>query len=462
MSNSGQKERFSGTSPEYEPYDEYKKIESELVGKIPSHWDLTVIKRCYEVQVGKALQTEQEAPNEEKLPYLKSRHVGKDGGFELDDLPQMWFSPDERNKYTLQQGDLLVLEGGDVGRGGVWPGSDREILYQNAINRLRPRKDNNSEYLYYWVQWLKEQGYIDVLCNKATIPHYTVETVSNTPLLVPTPEEQASIVSFLNYHTSRIRELIKKKKKLLGLLDDRREAAITHAVMKGIDQDTEMVDSGVDWVGEIPAHWDSVRIGSLIEEVKHPVEVEEDEVYQEIGIRSHGKGIFHKEPVTGGEIGSKNVFWVVENALIFNIVFAWEGAVALTSEDEEGMIASHRFPMFVPRDEDISLKYLKYFFTHGYGQGILDWNSPGAAGRNRTLNRGAMLSEEFWMPPSDEQHRIAQYISNVVTLIDELSDTIQRGVELLNEKRQSLITQAVSGEIDLRGWEPSDESEQFV
>jgi len=121
------------------------------------------------------------------------------------------------------------------------------------------------------------------------------------------------------------------------------------------------------------------------------------------------------------------------------------------------MIASHRFPMFVPREEDVSLKYLKHFFTHGYGQGILEWNSPGAAGRNRTLNRGATLSEQFWMPPPDEQQRIAQYISNAVSRIDDLSDSVQTGIELLKEKRKALITRAVTGEIDLTEWEPIEE-----
>ncbi len=95
--------------------------------------------------------------------------------------------------------------------------------------------------------------------------------------------------------------------------------------------------------------WESRKIGDLLEKVSQPVSVEPNRIYQEIGIRSHGKGIFHKDPVTGAAIGTKRVFRVVPDAFILNIIFAWEQAVASTTKNEAGMIASHRFPMYVSK-----------------------------------------------------------------------------------------------------------------
>ncbi len=96
--------------------------------------------------------------------------------------------------------------------------------------------------------------------------------------------------------------------------------------------------------------WPNMPIGDLLTMVRRPVPVKKDATYREIGIRSHCKGIFHKPETTGKLIGDKRVFWVEPNCLVLNIVFAWEQAVAITSDAEKGMIASHRFPMFRSRN----------------------------------------------------------------------------------------------------------------
>ncbi len=104
--------------------------------------------------------------------------------------------------------------------------------------------------------------------------------------------------------------------------------------------------------------WAKRKVSEVLSKVSAPITVDENTIYREIGVRSHGKGIFHKEPVSGAELGEKRVFRVIENALVLNIVFAWEQAVATTSKAETGMIASHRFPMYVPREEQCDVRDL--------------------------------------------------------------------------------------------------------
>lgn len=122
--------------------------------------------------------------------------------------------------------------------------------------------------------------------------------------------------------------------------------------------------------------WKPKRFGDLTERISVPVDVKLDEMYQQIGIRSHGKGIFHKELVDGKSLGNKRVFWVQENCLIVNIVFAWEQAVAKTTANESGMIASHRFPMYEPVKNESDLDYLLQFFLTKKGKKLLEIASP--------------------------------------------------------------------------------------
>lgn len=163
--------------------------------------------------------------------------------------------------------------------------------------------------------------------------------------------------------------------------------------------------------------WKRAAIGNLLEKIIKPVEVEASTAYREIGIRSHGKGIFHKSPATGLELGDKRVFWVEENALAINIVFAWEQAIAVTSKAEVGMIASHRFPMYHPK-QDVDINFVKYFFLTKKGKELLEVASPGGAGRNKTLGQKDFEKLEIFIPEDiNEQTAIANTLSSIDDLI---------------------------------------------
>lgn len=102
---------------------------------------------------------------------------------------------------------------------------------------------------------------------------------------------------------------------------------------------------------EFKDSWNNYKIEDMFDRVGTPVDLDDTQTYREIGIRSHGKGIFHKEETNATEIGNKRVFWVEPDCFVVNIVFAWERAVAKTTEKENGMIASHRFPMYKPKKD---------------------------------------------------------------------------------------------------------------
>lgn len=167
-----------------------------------------------------------------------------------------------------------------------------------------------------------------------------------------------------------------------------------------------------------PQDWKEYTIGDCLRRVEHPVEVDSDALYTQIGIRSHGKGLFYKEPVTGESLGSKAVYWVEPDCFILNIVFAWEQAIGKTTQAEVGMIGSHRFPMYKPVNNLIDIDYLISYLLTKRGTDILEAASPGGAGRNRTLGQDRFMKSRIVLPPLDEQKKIAEILSTQDKVIE--------------------------------------------
>ena len=163
--------------------------------------------------------------------------------------------------------------------------------------------------------------------------------------------------------------------------------------------------------------WEQRKCKDIFDRVAKSVDVEAGEIYREIGIRSHGKGLFYKDEITGEELGNKRVFWVEPDCFILNIVFAWERAVAKTTEKELGMIASHRFPMYKPKENVTDLDYITKFFITHKGKYILEMASPGGAGRNKTLGQKEFENSTICLPSYEEQKKIGSYLEALDRLI---------------------------------------------
>jgi type I restriction enzyme S subunit len=161
------------------------------------------------------------------------------------------------------------------------------------------------------------------------------------------------------------------------------------------------------------------RVGDVAELVRDPVAVDPARTYTEIGVRSFGRGIFHKEPLPGAELGSKKVFWIRPGELVFNTVFAWEGAVSVSSEAECGKIGSHRFMTYLIDDQVADLSYLYYYFCSEPGLAVIVAASPGSAGRNRTLGIKAFAAQQIQLPSLDEQRRIVAKLNKALTELPE-------------------------------------------
>lgn len=150
-----------------------------------------------------------------------------------------------------------------------------------------------------------------------------------------------------------------------------------------------------------------VRAGEVLQLQRRSATVTPGEQYQEIGLRSFGKGVFHKDPVDGTEIGSKRVFHIEPGDLLISNVFAWEGAVAVASNSERGLIGSHRFMTWTPTTSAVDVRYVFHYLSSELGIQALGVASPGSAGRNRTLSVHNFENLTIPLPDIEEQRAIA-------------------------------------------------------
>lgn len=307
-----------------------------------------------------------------------------------------------------------------VGDLGLVAYTENEIVINQQLHAFIPKGQLYWRFLLYALSIRKK--YMERVATKTAVLYLNKDNCNSVPISYPQLSEQRKIAEFLGAVDAKL-DALRRKRALL--------AEYKRGVMQKLfTQEIRFVGDG-----ERPfPDWEEGRIDSFVERVSKPVSVDLEKSYRQIGVRSHGKGIFHKPPVTGRELGNKRVFWVHPRAFVVNIVFGWEQAVAVTSDAEDGFIASHRFPMFVPRENKIDLDFILLFFLRKYGKHLLGLASPGGAGSNKTLGQNNFAELKVTIPCIDEQRKIANFakaIDNKITAVDqqiEQMETFKKGL----------------------------------
>lgn len=192
------------------------------------------------------------------------------------------------------------------------------------------------------------------------------------------------------------------------------------------------------------------RVGDVVELQRRQVTVDVTTTYEEIGVRSFGKGIFHKDPVSGADLGNKRVYEIHPGDLVISNVFAWEGAIAVAAADEDGKIGSHRFMTFKADPHRASASYLRYYLLSDAGLSLIRSASPGSAGRNRTLGIKAFQDIEIALPPLERQQAIAARLEAVESRVVSVSDQLRTAKDLSSKALSALVHRADLDDSDKR------------
>lgn len=206
-----------------------KKSGVEWLGDVPAHWNVSYLKFYYEVQLGKMLQPKSNNTDDFEISYFKAFHV-QWNNIMTEELPLMWVNPRELDKYTVNNGDLLICEGGEVGRCSILRNLDGIAIIQNAVHRVRTLKNSEIRYLDYVIRHIASVGWFNILCNKATIAHLTSEKLINLNIPIPPKDEQINIADYLDKETVKIDRLCETVNQTIGRLKEYRTALITQVV----------------------------------------------------------------------------------------------------------------------------------------------------------------------------------------------------------------------------------------
>jgi type I restriction enzyme S subunit len=199
----------------------------DWIGEIPEHWSVLKINHFGVVTLGKML-TPDEKEGYVLKPYLRSQNIQKER-VDVSDVKEMWFTKSELLKLKLLKGDLLLNEGGDVGRTCIWNEELENCYIQNSVNRLR-FIDDLQEYYLYLSNIYHFVGYYDSIVNRVSIPHLTKEKLESVKFIRPTRKEQSQIVEHLDIKTKEIDDLVHLEQKKIDLLKEYRQSLISEVV----------------------------------------------------------------------------------------------------------------------------------------------------------------------------------------------------------------------------------------
>ncbi len=368
----------------------------------------------------------------------------------------MWFSDNEANALTLRAGDLVVCEGGDAGRCAFLRTDLPGYGFQNSVNRVRPFGNNFGGYLAYWLMNLKANGFLDVICNRSTIAHYTAEKLAGTPLLIPPSDEQFAIAAFLDRETAKIDALVAEQERLIALLKEKRQAVISHAVAKGSAPNVPMKNSGVDWLDNVPFHWAVCRIGyyANVENGSTP--------------SRDNPGYWNDGTIPWISSAEVNQYVVREPSELITVAALKECSLRLLPEGAvlvglvgqgrtRGMSALLSFQATINQNvaailtkPELLSNYLHYSLQAAYEF----MREHGRGGNQAAMNCEILASFRIALPPKNEQADIVRHLDEVHELTMQLTAEAERAIALLKERRAALISAAVTGKIDVRGLVP--------
>ncbi|MGN7820538.1 restriction endonuclease subunit S [Chitinophaga sp. 22536] len=429
-------------------YDSYKDSEIEWIGEIPEHWNAKKIKYRFTVKarVGwKGLKSDEFLT--EGYAYLVT---GSDFKNDKVNWAECYHIDKERyieDPYIqLENDDLLITKDGTIGKLAVVKDLDKPACLNSGIFVVRAKKDDLTTGYLFWV--LKSE--IFTRFNKytsygSTIQHLYQNVFIEFSLPFPNLSEQASIVNYLVYKTAEIETLIDHKKRLLELFEDEKTAIINQAVTKGIDPNVRTKDSGIEWLGKIPEHWELSRmknICSVRQGLQIPIEdrllVKVDNSLEYITIRSINNTETTKEYIKDP---SSNVVCTKDD-----ILMARTGATGEPIINVEGVFHNNFFLVDYDRTQ-VDRMFLYYFLKSSRIKEYLLL----VAGTTTIpdLNHGAFYNTPFLKFEIKEQQSIVHQIESECREIDKKIAKTQKLIDLLTEYRTTLITEVVTGRIQV-------------
>jgi type I restriction enzyme S subunit len=414
----------------WKKYESYKDTGVEWIGEIPEVWDVIRLKFLKNGSFNYGANESAELDDPSLPRYIRITDITSEGKLREDtfrSLPINVALP-----YMLDDEDILLARSGaTVGKAFIYNSDWGPACYAGYLIRLKPRREKfMAKYIWYFTQSNSYWSSIKVDTIQATIQNFSAEKYANIAVSIPDITEQKSIINFLDRETSKLDDLVSKKQRLVSLLQEKRQALISSAVTKGLNPDVKMKDSGIKWLGEVPEHWDILKLKTIVHlksgSTINYTDIDDDSeypVYGGNGLRGFSKSYTHNgEFILIGRQGAhcgnihlvRGSFWASEHAVVATLV------------------------------NNVNISWLEKLLV------TMDLNQYSESAAQPGISVEKIKNLYICIPTQEEQIQIADFLDNKLSKIQQLIETIQVQIIKIQEYRQTLITAAVTGQIDVR------------
>jgi type I restriction enzyme S subunit len=436
-------------------YRKYKASGVQWLGEVPAHWEVVRIKRVGTIRYGIGEPPQYHA---EGTPLIRATnvHAGKlfTEGMVFVDPSEI---PEQRIVW-LAAGDVIVVRSGAyTGDSAIIPEDFGQCIA--GFDMVLRCHSVRSEFIQFALlsKYLKE-GQIDLEKMRAAQPHLNAEELGSCVVAVPSIQEQDKITTFLNRETAKIDELVAEQRRLMELLKEKRQAVISHAVTKGLNPHAPMKPSDIEWLGDVPEHWEVAplrRFPCMVQTGPFGSQLHADEYV------TGGTPVVNPVHMVGGKIVPSNDVTVSDEVVdrlshqrlqVGDVIFSRRGELgrcALVTDSEKGWLCGTGAMILRLHHANYHSGYLSYFLSLDLLRQYFESFSIGAV--MDSLSSETLLSVPMIVPPVQEQDSIVAFIKAESAKIDALTVEVQRAIDLLQERRTALISSAVTGQIDVGG-----------
>lgn len=438
-------------------YEQYKYSGVAWIGEIPAHWKVCKTKYVANLYTGNSLNDSQKEEytrpvSDDTLPYIATKDIVVDKDI-INYFNGINIPKNGALKIAPVDTFLLCVEGGSAGKKMAYNTSSAYFVNKLCCfeSRINPR------FHYYFI---KSHGYANIFKQsiQGLIGGVSVSTLNNLEIAIPSNNEQQAIVRYLDYKVAKIDKLIAENEAQVKELEKYRTAVISEVVTKGLNPNVPMRDSGIQWIGEIPAHWEVKRL-------KHFTRLITDGTHQTPDYIDDGIPFLSIKDVSSGSIDFSDVKYISlhqHNELSKHAPIE-KGDILFTRIGTLGVFVivdcNQAFDIFVSlgliklKQGLINTNFLVYYLSsHNVKEYIL-LVKAGEGTSAAKFNLSDVASTPVVLPPNYEQQQIVDILANKCKKIDESLRRIKTQIEELKAYKIALISEAVTGQIDVRDWQ---------
>ncbi len=454
----------------FPPYPAYKDSGVEWLGEVPEHWAVHPLKRAIErIESGTSVNAADFPAEPGSLGVLKTSCVYT-GKFDWAENKTVDDEDLSRVSCPLRKDTLIVSRMNTpdlVGATGLVTEAPNGIFLPDRLWQVYFLVNHSPEFLFYFTKSREYREQVKMACSgtSASMQNLGQDDFRGLLFAEPPKPEQAQIARFLDHETARIDALIEEQQRLIELLKEKRQAVISHAVTKGLDPTVPMKDSGVEWLGEVPAHWDVVRVkhikswrpnafvdGPFGSNLKSEHFIDDGGVYViESGFATTGTLSFsdlkqitpkHFETIQRSEVCAGDI-------VIAKIGARYGMCSILPWLDKPAVVSGNSLKLTVNEeicDSKFAVFVLQHLKERGAIEDIVNMTAQPA------LSLGEMNNLPFPLPSLSEQLSIVSELEKELGEFEALTSECKQVMSLAIERRSALISAAVTGKIDVRNW----------